>query len=535
MARDAPRVLIADALSEHAAAAFRARGVAADAAPGLAPEALAARIGAYDGLAVRSATRVTAELLAAAPRLKAVGRAGVGVDNIDVAAATARGVVVMNTPFGNAVTTAEHAVAMMMALARRIPQADRSVRGGEWSRARFVGVELAGKTLGLVGCGNVGAIVAERAQGLRMRVVVHDPYLAAERAQELNVEKVGLDALLARADVISLHAPLTDETRGMIDAAALARARPGVRLVNCARGGLVVEADLKAAIESGHVAGAALDVFAQEPARGNPLLELDEVVATPHLGASTAEAQEKVAVQIAEQMADYLLTGAVANAVNMPPVGAEDAPRLRPYMALANRLGGLAGQIAEGGIDRISVQYEGHAATLNARPLTAVVLEGLLRPTVETVNMVNAPLVAKERDIEVRETVSDGPCDYQTLIRVEARSGDGGRGRVRRLAGTLLGGRPRLAAIDDVRIDAGFGPHMLYIDNRDTPGIIGAIAKTLGDAEVNIATFHLGRTERGGAAAALVEVDQPVPDPLAAALRALPGIARVKRLRFRSG
>ncbi len=523
-----PRVLISDALSDRAVAVFESRGVDVDVDTGLAPAALAARIGAYDGLAVRSSTKVTERVLAAANGLRVIGRAGIGVDNIDVGAATARGVVVMNTPFGNSVTTAEHTLALMLALARRIPQADRSTQAGEWQKARFVGSELAGKTLGLIGCGNIGSIVAERAQGLKMRVVVHDPHLAGERAAELNVEKVTLDRLLARADVISLHAPLTDETRGILDARAFARARPGVRIVNCARGGLIVEADLKAAIERGRVAGAALDVFANEPARDNPLFGMENVIATPHLGASTTEAQEKVAVQVAEQMADYLLTGTVTNALNMPSVSAEDAPRLRPYMTLANQLGSLAGQIADAGIDEVSVRYEGHAATLNARPLTAVVLQGVLQPALETVNMVNAPLVAKERDIEVSETLYDGPCDYHALLRVEIAS----EGRVRRLAGTLLGNKPRIVSLDDIAIDAGLGPDMLYIANEDTPGTLGRIAKAIGDAAVNIATYHLGRAARGGAAIALVEVDQPVSDALAADLRALPGVVRVKRLRF---
>ena len=530
MTAAAPRVLIADALSAQTAETFAARGVEADVATGLAPAELAARIGGYDGLAVRSATRVTEALLAAAPRLRVVGRAGVGVDNIDVAAATARGVAVMNTPLGNSVTTAEHAIAMIMALARSIPQADRSTRAGEWAKSRFVGIELAGKTLGLVGCGNIGAIVAGRAQGLRMRVIVYDPYLAAERAAELGVEKVEFDALMARSDVVSLHVPLTAETRGMIDAAALAKARPGLRLVNCARGGLAVEADLKAAIESGRVAGAALDVFEREPARDNPLFGLEQVIATPHLGASTAEAQEKVSMQIAAQMADYLLTGAVANAVNMPSVSAEEAPRLRPYMSLADRLGSLAGQLADTGVSGISVRYEGHAATLNTRPLTAVILQGLLSLALETVNMVNAPSIAKARDIEVSETLHDGPCDYQTLIRLELATD---RGR-RRLAGTLLGNKPRVTAIDDIGVDAALGPRMIYIDNDDTPGTIGLIAKAIGDAGVNIATFNLGRTSRGAAAVALIEVDEPVSDALAARLRALPGVVRVKRLRFRT-
>ncbi len=299
-----PKVLISDELSARAVEVFRARGLEVDVAVGLEPEELLARIGAYDGLALRSATKVTAQVIAAGANLRVVGRAGIGVDNIDVPAATGRGIVVMNTPSGNAITTAEHTIAMLFALARHIPAADRSTRAGKWEKSRFTGVELTGKTLGVVGCGNIGAIVAARARALCMRVIAYDPYLSPERARDLGVEKLALDELLARADFITLHVPMTDETRGMIDAVALAKTRKGVRIINCARGGLVVEEDLKAAIESGQVAGAALDVFSREPARGNPLLAMDEVVATPHLGAATAEAQENVAVQIAEQMAD---------------------------------------------------------------------------------------------------------------------------------------------------------------------------------------------------------------------------------------
>jgi D-3-phosphoglycerate dehydrogenase len=323
-----PKVLICDKMSPQAAEVFRERGIEVDVATGLAPEELIARIAAYDGLALRSASRVTEAVIEAAGKLKVVGRAGIGVDNIDVEAATRRGIVVMNTPSGNAVTTAEHAIAMLFALAREIPAADRSTRAGKWEKARFMGVELTGKTLGVIGCGNIGAIVAERGRGLRMRVVAYDPYLSPERARDLGVDKVALHELLARADFITLHVPMTDETLGMIDAAALAKTKPGVRIINCARGGLVVEEDLKAAIESGHVAGAALDVFVHEPARDNPLFALDQVVATPHLGAATTEAQEKVALQIAEQMSDYLLTGAITNAINMPALSAEEAERL---------------------------------------------------------------------------------------------------------------------------------------------------------------------------------------------------------------
>ncbi|HSD34530.1 MAG TPA: phosphoglycerate dehydrogenase, partial [Alphaproteobacteria bacterium] len=365
------KVLIADGLSPSAMEVFRERGIEAEARPGLPPAELAAVIGDYDGLAVRSATKVTRALLEAAPRLKVVGRAGIGVDNIDVAAATQRGVVVMNAPHGNAVTTAEHAIAMMLALARNIPQASASTHAGRWEKERFVGVELAGKTLGVIGCGNIGSIVVDRAHGLKMRVIAFDPFLSEDRALDLGVERVELDALLARADFVTLHTPLTDGTRHMIDGAALAKMKRGARLINCARGELVVEADLKAAIESGHLAGAALDVFGQEPARSNPLFGLDRVVATPHLGASTGEAQEKVAVQIAEQIADFLLSGAVANAVNMPSVTAEEAPRLKPYIALAQQLGSLAGQLTRSGLRSVTVEYEGLAAGLNTRPITA--------------------------------------------------------------------------------------------------------------------------------------------------------------------
>jgi len=342
-----PKVLIADDLSRAALDIFRARGIAVDLGPGLSPADLASAIPAFDGLAVRSATKVTADLLAAAPRLKVVGRAGIGVDNVDVAAATQRGVIVMNTPFGNSVTTAEHALSLMLALARRIPAADASTRAGKWEKSKFIGVELAGKTLGVIGLGNIGAIVADRAIGLKMRVMAYDPFLSAERAVALGVEKVEFDDHLARADIVTLHTPLTEKTRHILNRTALAKCKPGARIVNCARGGLVDEAALADALRSGHVAGAALDVFEVEPARDNPLFGLQSVICTPHLGASTAEAQEKVAVEIAEQMADYLLKGAIVNAVNFPSVSAEEAPRLTPWIKLADGLGSFAGQLTE--------------------------------------------------------------------------------------------------------------------------------------------------------------------------------------------
>ena len=523
------KVLISDRMSEGAVEVFRARGIEVDVALDLEPEELIGRIGAYDGLALRSATQANAEVIAAGKKLKVVGRAGIGVDNIDVEAATRRGIVVMNTPSGNAVTTAEHSIAMLFALARQIPAADRSTRAGKWEKSRFMGVELTGKTLGVIGCGNIGAIVAERARALRMRVVAYDPYLSPERARDLGVERVAFDELLARADFITLHVPMTEETRGMIDAAALAKAKRGVRIINCARGGLIVEEDLKVAIESGQVAGAALDVFTHEPARDNPLFAMDEIVATPHLGAATTEAQEKVAVQVAEQMSDYLLTGAIANAVNMPALSAEEAERLRPYMRLAELLGSFAGQLTQTGLKGVCIEYEGEAAALNCRPLTQVALTGLLTPILDHVNMVSAPALARQRNIAVTEMKHERDCDYQTLIRLTVTTERGSRS----VSGTLFGGdKPRLVEIKGIAIEAELGAHMLYIANEDRPGLIGALGKTLGDAGVNIATFHLGRAERGADAIALLELDETISAQVLERVRALPHIKQATALRF---
>ncbi|MGE4218794.1 MAG: phosphoglycerate dehydrogenase [Alphaproteobacteria bacterium] len=529
MADTKPKVLISDKLSKLAIEAFESRGVAVDFKPGLSADELMKIVGDYDGLAVRSATKVTAAVIAAATRMKVIGRAGIGIDNVDLDAATQRGIVVMNTPFGNSVTTAEHAIAMMMSVARQIPQASASTHAGKWEKSGFMGVEVANKTLGLVGCGNIGSIVADRAQGLKMRVVVFDPYMSAERAETLGVQKVDLDTLFKRADFISVHTPLTDGTRNLINAEAMAKMKKGVRIINCARGGIVNETDLKAALDSGQVAGAALDVFVEEPAEQNILFGHPGVVATPHLGASTTEAQENVAVQVAEQMADYLLTGAVSNALNMASVSAEDAPKLRPYMKLAEDLGSFAGQLTETGITAVNVTFEGHAATLNTKPLMAAALAGLLRPMLDTVNMVNAPVAAAERGIEVSETRQERPGDYETLIRLTIRT----ERQERSVAGTLFGDkRPRLVEIKGIPVEAEFGPHMLYITNEDKPGVIGGLGCALGDAGVNIATFHLGRAKSGGDAIALVQVDEPVTPQVLERLRKLPHMVQAKALRF---
>ncbi len=524
-----PKVLISDDLSPAAVQIFKDRGVAVDVKVGLKPDDLIAIIGDYDGLAIRSATKVTAKVLAAAKKLKVIGRAGIGVDNVDIQAATARGICVMNTPFGNSITTAEHAISMMMALAREIPQADISTQAGKWEKNRFMGVEVYSKTLGIIGCGNIGSIVADRAQGLKMKVVAFDPFLSPERAKAIGVEKVELDELLRRADFISLHTPLTDQTRNVLDKAAFAKCKKGVRIINCARGGLVVEEDLKHALDSGQVAGAALDVFLVEPAKENLLFGHPRLIATPHLGASTGEAQENVALQVAEQMSDYLVTGAVTNALNMPSVSAEEAPRLKPYMKLAEQLGSFAGQVTESGLKKVMIEYEGHVASLNTRPLTAIVLEGLLRPLMESVNMVNAPVVAKERNIDVTEVKHDRPSDYQTLMRVTITT----EARTRDVAGTLSAdGLPRLVQIKGVKIEAEMAPHMLYVTNEDKPGFIGRLGTLLGNSNINIATFHLGRSGLGSDAIALIAVDSTVPETIVEKIKAIPGVQQVKSLQF---
>jgi D-3-phosphoglycerate dehydrogenase len=525
----APKVLIADALSPAALAIFKERGIEAEARTGLAPDVLADIIGDYQGLAVRSATKVTSTLIGAARNLKVIGRAGIGIDNVDVKAATARGIIVMNTPFGNAITTAEHAITLLLALARQIPAADRSTRTGTWEKSRFVGVEVCGKTLGIIGCGNIGSIVADRALGLKMAVIVYDPFLAEERAVELGVAKVELDELLGRADFITLHTPLTEKTRNILSAEALKRCKKGVRIVNCARGGLIDERALAEALKAGHVGGAALDVFEVEPATENVLFGLDNVVCTPHLGASTTEAQEKVALQIAEQMSDYLLRGAIANAVNFPSILAEEAPRLMPFVKLAEQLGLFAGQLVETSILGLRVEYSGEVATLNVKPLTAAALAGLLRPSLADINMVSAGAVAAERDILVEEVTRTRAGLFESAVRLVVRTPE----YERSVAGTVApGGRPRITEVREIPMDFEVTPHMLFVRNTDKPGFIGRLGTLLGDADINIATFNLGRERRGGDAICVVAVDQPVPDEVLTAVKGLPHVVRVRRLAF---
>ena len=526
-----PRVLISDALSPAAVQIFKDRGIDVDFQPNLGKDKdkLAAAIDGFDGLAVRSATKVTAKILERAKGLKVIGRAGIGVDNVDIPAATAKGIIVMNTPFGNSITTAEHAITLMLALARQIPAADISTQQGKWEKNRFMGVEITGKTLGIIGCGNIGAIVADRALGLRMKVVAYDPYLSPERALDLGVEKVELDDLLRRADFITLHTPLTERTKNIVDQRALGLMKPGVRIVNCARGGLVDEAALRLALDSGKVAGAAFDVFTVEPATDNPLFGHPNVVCTPHLGAATTEAQENVALQVAEQMSDYLLRGAISNAVNFPSITAEQAPKLRPFIDLAEKLGSFAGQLTETGITRVHITFEGQVAHLNTRALTASAVAGLLRPMLADVNVVSAPVIAKERGIVVEETTREAQSDYESLITVTVVT----ERQERLVSGTVYAdGQPRIVNIKGIHMEAEFGPSMLYVTNEDKPGFIGRFASLLGDAGINIATFHLGRDVPGGNAIALVEVDGPIPPAVLEQVKTLPNVTQAKPLRF---
>ncbi|MGA7973673.1 MAG: phosphoglycerate dehydrogenase [Pseudolabrys sp.] len=526
-----PKVLISDALSPAAVQIFKDRGIEVDFQPKLGKDKdkLAEIIGDFDGLAIRSATKVTPKILEKAKNLKVIGRAGIGVDNVDIPAATAKGIIVMNTPFGNSITTAEHAISLMLALARQIPEADASTRAGKWEKSKFMGVEIFNKTLGVIGCGNIGSIAADRGLGLRMRVIAFDPFLSHERARDIGVEKVELDELLKRADFITLHTPLTDKTRNIIDAAAIAKMKKGVRVINCARGGLVDEKAMAEALTAGHVAGAAFDVFVEEPATDNPLFKLPNVVCTPHLGASTSEAQENVALQVAEQMSEYLLRGAIENAINFPSISAEEAPKLKPFVDLAEKLGSFAGQLTENPIETLKITYEGEVAQMNTRALTSAVLAGLLRPMLGDVNVVSAPVIARERGMAVEEITRDAESDYESLITVEVTT----ERQTRTVSGTVFAdGRPRIVNIKGIRMDAEFGPSMIYITNFDKPGFIGKFSSTLGEADINIATFHVGREAVGGNAVALIEIDGELPEAILDKVRALPQVQQAKPLHF---
>ncbi|WP_425098463.1 phosphoglycerate dehydrogenase [Tropicibacter sp. S64] len=528
----APKVLVSDKLSETAVQIFRDRGIDVDYLPdvGKDKDKLAEIIGQYDGLAIRSATKVTPSLLEHATNLKVVGRAGIGTDNVDKEAASKKGVIVMNTPFGNMITTAEHAIAMMFAVARQIPEASASTHAGKWEKNAFMGVELTGKTLGVIGAGNIGGIVCDRARGLKMKVVAYDPFLSQEKADKMKVEKVELDDLLKRADFITLHVPLTDQTRNILSKENLLKTKKGVRIINCARGGLIDEEALAELLKSGHVAGAALDVFAVEPAKENVLFGLPNVVCTPHLGASTTEAQENVALQVAEQMSDYLLTGAVTNALNMPNVTAEEAKVMGPWIKLTEHLGAFIGQMSDNEpIKAINILYDGEAATMNLQALNCSLIAGIMKAINPDVNMVSAPLIAKEKGIQISTTNQEQSGAFEGYVKVTVVTDK----RERSIAGTVFSdGKPRFIQIKGINIDAEVGRHMLYTTNRDEPGIIGALGVTMGSNGVNIANFTLGRSHAGGEAIALLYVDAPVPAEARAKLAETGLFNQIKPLEF---
>ncbi|WP_127901364.1 phosphoglycerate dehydrogenase [Solirhodobacter olei] len=527
----APKVLVSDKLSETAVQIFRDRGIEVDFEPALGKdkEKLAEVIGKYDGLAIRSATKVTEKILEKATNLKVIGRAGIGVDNVDIPAASKKGVIVMNTPFGNSITTAEHAIAMMFAVARQIPEANASTQAGKWEKSRFMGVELFNKTLGVIGAGNIGSIVCDRAIGLQMKVVAYDPFLTEERAKQIGVHKVELDELLAKADFITLHVPLTDKTRNILSKANLAKTKKGVRIINCARGGLIDEEALAEALKSGHVAGAALDVFAVEPANENLLFGLPNVVCTPHLGASTTEAQENVALQVAEQMSDYLLTGAVENALNMPNVTAEEAAVMGPWIKLADHLGAFIGQMTDEPIKAINILYDGAVAKMNLPALNQSVIAGVMKASNPDVNLVSAPVVAKERGIQVSTTQQDKSGAFDAYIKVTMVTDK----RERSVAGTCFSdGKPRFIQIKGINIDAEVGEHMLYTTNEDVPGIIGLLGMTMGKNGVNIANFTLGRSGVGSEAIALLYLDQAIDPKVVEVLEGSGMFQQVRPLQF---
>ncbi|HZC67513.1 MAG TPA: phosphoglycerate dehydrogenase [Nitrospirales bacterium] len=525
------KILVSDILSKQGIEILEKAGLTVDVKTKMAKEEMLCEIRHYEGLIVRSATKVTAEMIAAAGKLRVIGRAGSGLDNVDTAAATKRGIVVMNTPGGNSVTTAEHTLAMIFALARKIPQATASMKGGNWEKDRFMGVELYNKTLGIVGMGQIGGHLAKLAQGMLMNVIAYDPYLAEERARKMGVEMMGMHELFRRADIISVHTPLTAETQNIVNAATIATMKDGVRIINCARGGIINEKDLYDSLKSGKVAGAAFDVFEEEPIKpSHPLLTLDNFICTPHIGASTTEAQENVAVGIAEQIVDYLTRGIARGAVNVPSVPAEMLPRLQPYITLTEQLGLLHSQLYEGGIERVTIEYKGEVAGVNVAPLTIAALKGLLTPILEeTINYVNAPVVARERGIEVKEVKSSDAGDFTSLITLQVEA----EKKTSRIAGALYGRRdPRIVQLDSFRVEIVPEGHMLFILNHDRPGVIGQVGQILGEHQINIARMQCSREEKGGQALLIVGVDAPLPTEVLRAVTVAKNIISVKLVRL---
>lgn len=524
------KVLVSDNLSSLGVDILKKAGLEVDVKTGMSPDELKACIGDYHGIVIRSATKLTEDVIEAATNLKVIGRAGSGLDNVDKNTASKKGIVVMNTPGGNTITTAEHAFAMIMALSRKIPQATASMKAGKWEKKKFMGVELYGKTLGIVGIGNIGSQVARMAHGLGMKIIAYDPFLSDEKATEMGVEKMSVEDLFRQADFITLHTPLTAETKYLVNKESIKTMKDGVRIINCARGGIINEQDLYDAIKSGKVSGAALDVFEQEPPQDHPLLEREEVICTPHLGASTTEAQENVAVKVAEQISDYLINGTIRNAVNFPSIPADQLPKLKPYITLAENMGGFAAQIYEGSITEITLEFRGDAAEIDAAPVTIAAIKGILDPILlETVNFVNAPFIAKERGIEIKETKSEDAGGYQSALVMKVKAD----GMDRELSGTLFSRKdPRIIKIDNFPVEIIPEGTLLYIENDDKPGVIGNIGTLLGKSNINIARMHFGRESKGGMAISVVNVDAELSEDLLKKIKDMPNINSVKLIKL---
>jgi len=525
------KILISDPLSKKGLEILgKAKNLRYDLKPGLTPEELKQIIPEYDAIIIRSETKLRADIIEAAERLKVIGRAGIGLDNVDLPAATKKGIVVMNTPQENAIAAAEHSIAMMLSISRKIPQATASMKAGKWEKKKFMGVELYNKTLGLIGIGVIGTIVADRARGLRMKVIGFDPYLSKEVAEKKGVELVPFDELLSRSDFISVHTPLNEETRNLIDKNAFKRMKDGVILINCARGGIINEKDLYDAIKEGKVAGAALDVFEKEPTIGNPLLELEEVIGTPHLGAATGEAQENVSIAIAQQIVDYLTLGEARNAVNIPMVSPDILPFLKPYLRLGEKLGSFLSQISNYAIEEVRIEYHGEVVEFGTKPITVSVLKGLLTPYVgETVNFVNAQIMAKERGIRVTEPTIAKTEDFASLIALTTQS----KMEQNYIAGTLFGRKElRIVKLNDFFIEAIPEGYILLVSNYDRPGVIGNIGTALGSRNINIATMQFGRDRMGGNAISLLHLDSPLPPGMLGEILRLPNIISVRQIKL---
>lgn len=521
------KVLVSDNISQKGIEILKKAGLEVDVKTGLKSEELKEIIGEYDALIIRSATKVTADIIDAAHRLKVIGRAGTGVDNVDRVAATKKGIVVMNTPGGNTITTAEHTIALLFSLARKIPQAVASMKEGKWEKKKFMGIELYNKTLGIIGLGRIGSEVAKRMQCMGMNVLAHDPFLSDERAEELGIIKTDLERIFKESDFITIHTPLTSETKYLINKNTIAKMKKGVYIINCARGGIVNEKDLYEAIQSGRVAGAALDVYETEPPeQDNPLIKDERIICTPHLGASTLEAQENVAVAIAEQVIDFLIYGTIRNAVNFPSIPYDQVPFIRPYLVLLERMGSFASQIFNKSIKQVQIEYLGEIYNLNTQALTAAALKGVLDPVLgEPVNYVNAPFIAKERGIQVKEIKGKDAGDYQSLVRIILISKDAELS----ISGTLLSRKdPRIVQIDDISLEVIPEGNMVFMKNWDRPGVIGNIGTLMGQNNINIGHMHFGRKEPGGMAFSIISVDSSLTDEIIEKIKKLPNVLEVK-------